>query len=251
MAKFSFALFDAAGDPLPGQACQVLSSGTSTVRASTNASDTGETLTITDNGDGTYTTTGTYGYLTSGHLQTGEYDVKVGGVLQPELTAVSHIDPDDIGNALQSASNLGDLDDAATARQNLGVEIGVDVLAYSANATSAAAWYGAYAAVGNTYPFPYFTGGAPAFLGASGLRDALGMGDIYAYDANQFVNAVNSGSSPPTASEAYEGKFWIRSGSNNFGMWVCVKTADATWEWRLLKVDDGSGSTENAYYTWA
>lgn len=252
MAKFSITLTDGDGVPLPAQAVQILTSGTSTVKASTNASDTGGVLTITDNGDGSYTTAGTYGvHLASGHLDTGTYDVKVGGVLQAELTAISHIDPADIGGALQSSENLGDLDDTAIARVNLGVEIGVDVLAYSANAVAAAAWYGLFAAVAATYPFPYWSGGSPAFLGPSGMRAALGMGDIYSYDADQFVGAIVSGSAPPTASNVYVGRFWIRNSSTEFSMYVCVRTGESTYAWRLLQCANSGGTDrEDIFYTY-
>lgn len=254
MAKFHIFLGDGDNAPLPGQAVQlVLAAATSTVVASTNASDTGGVLTFTDNGDGSYSTSGTYStYLSSGNLDTGTYSVKVAGTLVAELTWVSHIDPADILNALQADQNLGDLDDVPTAQANLELVPGVDVLAYSANAANAATWYGGWAtAYGTGYPFPYWGASGPAFYGPEGMRGAIGLGDIATYNADQFLGAVVSTSGPPTASSVYVGRTWIRNSSaGNFGAWLCVRTEDDTYAWKLWRLDNGSGTPENAYYTW-
>lgn len=252
MAKFSCVILDSSGNPQSGQAVKLKLTGTSTIVASTVGSETGGSPTIVDMGNGQYMTTGTYSpYISSGDLRTGAYDLYKGSTLV--RGDFSHIAETDITGALQAADNLSDVASAATARENLGLEIGVDVEAYDASNALAAAFIDGWLAVGDSFPFCYYDTGANqlAFGSASTMRTQLGLGTAALLDAEDVLNASVSTSAPPTASSDYAGKVWIRNSSTEFSMYVCVRTGESTYSWRKLRVANSGGTDdEDVYYTY-
>ncbi len=112
---------------------------------------------------------------------------------------------------LDSAQNLSDLVDAATARVNLGVEIGVDVQAYDAGLQSISGLTTAadtmlYATAADTYATAPLTAAGRALLddtAASDQRTTMGVAigtDVQAWDADLDTYAAN----PLTAAELGE-----------------------------------------------
>jgi hypothetical protein len=111
----------------------------------------------------------------------------------------------DIGNLLQSANNLNDLDNVANARGNLGVEIGSDVQAYDATLQALAGVNtGAdrliYASGVDTFSITIFTAFARSLLddaNSATARTTLGLEidtDVQAYDATlQSISDLGTG----------------------------------------------------------
>lgn len=249
MAKLQFTLIDSGGTPQAGQTVRIKISGTSTIVASTVSSDTGGTATIVDNGDGTYITDDDYStYLSSGNLITGTYDIYKDATI--EIEGYPHIAPTDVGSALLAANNLSDVASAATARTNLGVAIGTDVQAYDADIGNAADLYGAWSAVGGTYPFLYWNTDQPGFASASTMRTQLGLGTAALLAATGLLNVTVSTDAAPAADSSYLNQIWIRNTSTGYSVKFCVRTGTSTYEWRYLQVSDGASGTEDANYSY-
>lgn len=252
MAKLQITVLDSSGNPQSGQAVQIKRSSDSVMVASTNSSDTGGVATIVDLGNGAYITNGTYStFLSSGHLITGEYTIYKGGVAQIGYKA--HIDPDDVSGALTAANNLSDVASAATCRTNLGLVIGTNVEAYDADNAIAAGVISGWVDVGDTYPFLHYDTGlnslAPA--SASTFRTALGLGTAALLDTEEVQETTVSTDAPPTADSTYAGKFWCKNSGTGFAMYVCVRTAESTYAWRLLQCANSGGTDrEDIFYTY-
>lgn len=250
MAKSQVTLFDANGDLIiDATDVKWLVSGTETVAASMIGSDTGGSATVVSNGDGTYITDGNYStYLTSGNLATGTYDIEVGGSVVIE--GWSHINPADVAGALLASDNLSNVASASEARSNLGLEIGVDVQAYDSDLTLAADVIGAWAGVGNLYPFLYWNTDEPGFASASTMRTQLGLGSAALLAATGLLNVTVSTDAAPAADSSYLNQIWIRNTSTGYSVKFCVRTGTSTYEWRYLQVSDGASGTEDANYTY-
>ena len=251
MARLQVVMLDASGNPQPGQTVRYKLAGTSTIVASTVSSETGGVQTIEDLGNGAYRTAGTYSsYLSSGDLVAGEYDIYKGATAVQENRA--HVNDTDVTGALQAASNLSDLNSAATARQNLGVEIGVDVEAYNAATAGAASFVAGWEANGATFPFAHASGGVLALASAIGMRSLLGLDTAAVEPVESFLQVAGiSTSAPPTADSSYVNKIWIRNSSTVYAIYICVRTDTSTYSWRLLRIDNAGGTAdEAAYYTY-
>jgi hypothetical protein len=136
---------------------------------------------------------------------------------------------------LAAANNLSDVANAATARDNLGVEIGVDVQAYDANLTSLAnkglfkkvdativAWTktGAGTATSATTIYIDVNGSIKTIAsGASITMPTLTAGTDYAIWAKTdgTLEATSNHTSPPTANARKVGGFHYAAGSNATG----------------------------------
>lgn len=252
MAKFSCVILDASGNPQSGQTVKLKLAGTSTIVASTVSSDTGGSATIVDLGNGQYMTTSSYSpYISSGDLVTGAYDLYKGTTLV--RGDFSHIAETDITGALQAADNLSDVASAATCRTNLGLVIGTNVEAYSADNAIAAGVISGWSDVGDTYPFLHYDTGLNQITPASAstFRTALGLGTAALFDEEEVQETTVTTAAPPTADSTYAGKFWCKNSGTGFAMYVCVRTAESTYAWRLLQCANSGGTDrEDIFYTY-
>lgn len=135
------------------------------------------------------------GLGTAAVANTGDFDAA--GSAAAVLAASLHI-----------ANDLSDLNSAATARQNLGVEIGVDVQAYTATLAS----LGALTIAASTFPARSSAGGVAAKTisdfaltllddaDAAAARATLGIGSGGVTDVSAAAPVVSSGGSAPEIS---------------------------------------------------
>ena len=155
----------------------------------------------------------------------------------------------DIGDLLQSANNLNDLDNVATARTNLGLEIGSDVQAYDATLQALAGVNtGAdrliYASGVDTFSITIFTAFARSLLDdadANTARTTLGVGigsDVQAYDATlQSISALGTGANKLIYTTGVD--TWAEATLSAFGRSL-IDDADSATARATLGVEIGS-----------
>ena len=157
-------------------------------------------------GTGTYTASGTTLSRTPSESSSGGSAINLSGSARVFITAVA-------ADIMQPSNNLSDLNNASTARTNLGVAIGSDVQAYDADLTTLG---GLAKTDGN-----FIVGDGTTWVAESGAtaRTSLGLTigtDVLAYDANlqSFVTTFTLPTSDGTANQVLQTN---GSGTLSFG----------------------------------
>lgn len=122
-------------------------------------------------------------------------------------------DPDTSSGDLQASNNLSDLDDASTARTNLGLEIGADVQAYSSELSTFV----------STFELPSTDGSADQVLSTDG-SGALSFATVQAY-SSELTDFLSTFTLP--ASDGTNGQVLTTDGSGGL-TFVSVDTSGST-----------------------
>jgi hypothetical protein len=125
-----------------------------------------------------------------------------------------------LSGALIATNNLSDLDSAATARQNLGVEIGVDVQAYDANNTADANLNSFVAAV----TLPTADGTAGQFLKTDGAG-TVSFASIPTINTLNDVGNVTITSAASGEVLSWNGSAWVNTVLEAFDTQTATTTA--------------------------
>jgi hypothetical protein len=226
-SKFGFTLLDSSGNPQAGLIVQVKVAGTATVAASTSDDS------LTDNGDGTYTT--------AAALANGSYSVYSGsgsGTLVPGLDSVPHVSSDLVPSAIPVAVTQGGTGatSASQARTNLGLAIGTNVQAYSAYLTAAVSgmtWWFANDDAGPTLLF-LNNGSWGAYAGAAALS-ALGCGTAAKIDV------TTTGEASKIAQHTDDSAYYLPERSSHLD-------AIAANHGKMYRYRSVAGGVEGVYY---
>jgi hypothetical protein len=185
-------------------------------------------------GTGTYTASGTTLSRTPSESSSGGSAINLSGSARVFITAVA-------ADIMQPSNNLSDLNNASTARTNLGVAIGSDVQAYDADLTTLG---GLAKTDGN-----FIVGDGTTWVAESGAtaRTSLGLTigtDVLAYDANlqSFVTTFTLPTSDGTANQVLQTN---GSGTLSFGT---IDTSSVTFSGTVYDVvwDRANNSLEFA-----